>query len=492
MEPNVRVLPSLPHPSTDDSAARRHWSAITIAVAWELARREHRVRPAALAAARDHATWRLSPTASLAECEAVASAAARDFLDRRGGVYAAYAPDPDAELLPGPAWRDAVLGSVTPLHEAVFRLHYGDGVPLEELARRLEVDASWVRAAREAVRELVRVVVAEDGVSTEGWAPERLDRLAGRVALAAGDRCPGPGGLGTDLGRAHAETCPRCARALRLLREGVIAAADLFAPPVEHRVPPGPSEFLALSLHVDARAALRSLAAALPGFVRVDADTLVGPASDAAVETIRSAAREGAPRRAQVRVVRATAPGRLAEDPVAGPAVVGPAVERLRELLGAMPWGEARGVDPLPETLPAPPSAARWWAAAALVLGLASVAGVVATRPPPSAPAVELVASRAGSEVIFDTSDRAYVDVASLTSAHSEVLFHSTRPADKAALATGDGRFRVPADTRPVLVVSAAEELVDLPAIVAVAADMADARQRVADRYPSAAIAVVR
>lgn len=486
MEPSPRFLPSLPNPTVDDSAARRHWSAITIAVAWELARRENRVHPKLLDAARDHATWRIGPRAGLAECEAVASAAARDFLQRREGGYAPLEPDPDVELLPLPAWREAVLGSVTPLHEGVFRLHYGDGVPIDELARRLEVEVAWVRAAREAVRELVRVVVAEDGVSTAGWIPERVDRLVARVALAAGDRCPGPGGLGTDLGRAHAESCPRCARALRLFREGVIAAADLFAPPVEAPVPPPGATLIAIEVHVDARRSARPLAQALPGFVRVDPDTLVGADSEAAVEALRQAAREGTPRRAALRVVRASVPGRVVDG-----VVVGLALERLRAELSPVPWGEVRGLEVLPEPLPPPPSAARWWAAAALCLGLAGVAGVVATRPPAAAPSVSLVASRAGDEVRFDTSDDAFVDVAAVSPSRSEVIFHSAHPSDKAALATGDGRYRVPADDRALLVVSASEPLLDLPAIVLAAADMAEAKQRVLGRYPSAAVAVV-
>ncbi|MBM4368294.1 MAG: hypothetical protein FJ102_18925, partial [Deltaproteobacteria bacterium] len=64
--------------------------------------------------------------------------------------------------------------------------------------------------------------------------------------------------------------------------------------------------------------------------------------------------------------------------------------------------------------------------------------------------------------------------------------------AEKAAIATGDGRFRLPADSRAILVVSAGEELRDMAGIVAAASSAEDARRRVRARYPSAAALLVR
>ncbi len=486
MEPKLRVLPTVTNPALEN-AARRHWSAITVAVAWELARCHAKVRAPLLEAARDHALWRVGAEAGLAEAETVAVTAARDYLDRRQGKYASFAEDIDAGLLPDPRWREAVLGSVTPMHEAVFRLHYGDGVPLEAVARKLQVDPSWVRPAREAVRELVRAVVAEDGVATDGWTSERLDRLVSRVALAAGDRCPGPGGLATDLGRAHAEECPRCGRALRLFREGVVAPADLFAPPNEAPVPPRPESMLLVELHPDHRRHAKALDTALPAFVRVDPDTLVGPPSDAAHAALVELALEGRPPRLGLRLVAASVPGALRDR-----VVIGHALERLREGARTLPWGEVRGVERLPEPLPPPPSAARWWATAGLFLTLAVGAAVLATRPTEPEALYEVAAVREGAALFFDTSDEAFVDVAAIGPSHAELLFHSATRAEKAAIAAGDGRFRLPADGRAMLVVAADEELTDMAAIVAAASSADDARRRVRDRYPTAAAVLVR
>ncbi len=486
MEPKLRVLPTVANPALEN-AARRHWSAITVAVAWELARCQSKVRAPLLEAARDHALWRVGIEATLAEAETVAASAARDYLDRRQGKYAPFIDDPDAGILPDPRWREAVLGSVTPMHEAVFRLHYGDGVPLDSVARKLEVDLSWVRPAREAVRELVRAVVAEDGLSTDGWGADRLDRLVARVALAAGDRCPGPGGLATDLGRAHAEECPRCGRALRLFREGVVAPADLFAPPNETPVPPPAERLLLVELHPDHRRHAKALDAALPTFVRVDPDTLVGPPGEAVHAALVELALEGKPPRAALRLLAAAVPGALRDR-----VVIGQALERLRDGARTLPWGEARGVDPLPDPLPPPPSAARWWATAGVFVTLAVGAAVLATRPAEPQPRFEVAAERAGDAVVFDTSDEAFVDVAAIGPSHAELLFHSATPAEKAAIATGDGRFRLPADTRAILVVAASEELADMAEIVAAASSADDARRRVRDRYPTAAALLVR
>ncbi|MBM4389574.1 MAG: hypothetical protein FJ090_00520 [Deltaproteobacteria bacterium] len=486
MEPKLRVLPTVANPALEN-AARRHWAAITVAVAWELARCQSKVRAPLLEAAREHALWRVGADASLAEAEAVAAAAARDYLDRRAGKYAPFVDDPDDGILPDPRWREAVLGSVTPMHEAVFRLHYGDGVPLESVARKLEVDLSWVRPAREAVRELVRAVVAEDGISTEGWAAERLDRLVTRVALAAGDRCPGPGGLATELGRAHAEECPRCGRALRLFREGVVAPADLFPPPNEIPVPPAAQRLVLVELHPDQRRHARALDAALTTFVRVDPDTLVGPPGEAAHAALVELALEGKPPRAALRVASAAVPGALRDG-----VVIGHVLARLRELARTLPWGEVRGVEPLPDPLPPPPSAARWWATAGLLVTFAVGAAVLATRPAEQGARFELAGARVVDTVVFDTSDEAYVDVAAIGPGHAELLFHSTTPSEKAAIATGDGRFRLPADSRAILLVSAGEELRDMAEIVAAASSAEDARRRVRDRYPSAAALLVR
>lgn len=485
MEPAPsRTLPTLSIPASDQGPARRHWAALTVAVAWELARVLPTLRPQLLSAARQHAAWRLPPSAGLAETESVAAAAARELLQRRAGRYPRWELDPDVDLLPDPRWRQAVIDTATPLHEAVFRLHYGDGVPLEELAPRLRVDLSWLRPAREAVRELVRVIVGEDGVATEGWDEPRVDRLVARVALAAGDRCPGPGGLATEIGRAHGESCPRCGRALRLIREGVLGPGDLYAP--DTPVPPANETLTLLQLHPEGRKHLKGLAAALPGAIRVGDDQFVVVGSEAIDLAVRELAEAATPDRRMLRIVRASVPGTLAEG-----MVIGAALESLRELVQILPWGEVRGLEALPEPLPPPPSAIRWWAAAGLVGCLAIAAGVMAMSASEPGPAFDVTARRDAGGVRWDTDDNAFVDVIAVSGDRAELLFHSTSPADKAVLATGDGAYHVDVDDREVVIVATTSEFGDGPLVLA-APTGAQARQLIRARLPEAAVVIVR
>lgn len=485
MEPAPsRTLPSLSIPASDQGPARRHWAALTVAVAWELARVLPNVRPQLLHAARQHAAWRLPAGAGLAETESVAAAAAREILQRRAGRYPRWELDADLDLLPDPRWRQAVIETATPIHEAVFRLHFGDGVALEELAPYMKVDLAWLRPAREAVRELVRVIVGEDNVSTEGWDDARVDRLVARVALAAGDRCPGPGGIATEIGRAHGESCPRCGRALRLIREGVLAPGDLYAP--DTPVPPANETLTLLQLHPEGRKHLRGLLAAMPGAVRVGDDQFVFVPSPTTDLALRELAEEATPDRRMLRIVRASVPGTITEG-----ILIGGALESLRELVQILPWGEVRGVDALPDPLPPPPSAMRWWAAAGMVATLAVAAGVLAMTTSAPVAQYEVSASRDAGGVRWDTDDKAYVDVLAIAPDRAELLFHSASPADKAVLATGDGAFRVDVDDREVVIVVTPTEFGDTSLVLA--AQSADqARERIRARLPEAAVVIVR
>jgi hypothetical protein len=487
LEPSLRALPTLPNPTHDDCAARRHWSAITIAVAWELARALPKVHPAVLTAARDHAAHRVPVNASLPEAEAVAVAATAEFLGRKRGIYALWHADPDWDILPDPRWRDAVIESVTPLHEAVFRLHYGDGVPLEELAVRLKVDLSWLRPAREAVRELVRTIVAEDGVSTKDWEPARLDRLVLRVALAASDRCPGPGGLGTDAGRAHSDNCPRCSRAFRLFRDGVFAPGHLFAPPNETPVPALGQRLVALQVQGDDKRAIRAIAELFPTAICPSRDFYIFPYFEGFDQPLRELCEAGTPAREHLRLAVIDAVGRVESG-----VIVGAAYEQCRDVVGAMPWGETRGIEALPAKLPPPPSAARYWAAALLIGSLAAAAAFIAFSPPTPEAIYALTASRVGDEVVFDTDDGAYVDILSVSEASSQLVFHSESTADKAVLSTGDGRFRVVVDHRSVLVVASNEPIAGSRGVVGRANSVGEARDLLRSEYPGAAVVVVR
>jgi hypothetical protein len=329
------------------------------------------------------------------------------------------------------------------------------------------------------------VIVADDGVPTEGWDDARLDRFVSRVALAAGDRCPGPGGLATDIGRAHGESCPRCGRALRLIREGILAPGDLFSP--DGAVPPANTTLTLVHVHPDARRQHKLVARALEGAIRVTEDQFVFAGGEEALLPLRELTEAGTPPRTQLRVVRLSVPGRIADG-----VLLGRAFDSLQEAVQILPWGEARGVAALPDPLPPPPSAARWWAVAGLVASLAAVAAVAAMQSGEPAPRYALEATRTADGVVFDTDDEAFVEVYAVAPERAEVLFHSETAADKATIATRDGRYRTAADDRPLVLVASPVAIPDASTIVAAARDAADARVRLHARYPEADIVVLK
>ncbi len=485
----MEAPPAAPRQAPPVDPLRRLWGPVTIRVAWDLIRSRVDVRPPTLRAARDHALWRLPPGADLADAEAVATAAVDDYLGRSAGRYQPFELDPDLDILPTPAWRQSVLAASDSFHEAVLRLHYADGLPLEEVERRTSLETALLRGARDAVRELVRAVLAEDGVSVEGWDPARLDRLIVRIATAAGDLCPGPGGLATEAGRVHADDCPRCSRALRMFREGVLSPGDLFPPEDGACLPTGTLDLVCIGVHPDARRHLRALARAFgdAGRLLVD-DMLLVDATRADVPAILiDAAERGAPPAARMRILKRTVQGRWVPR-----AVVGPGPDQVLARIQGLGWGEADGLDPLPEPLPPPPSAARWWVGAGLAAVLAAAAGVWTLRSVDGA-AMPLHAAVEPGSVVFDTDEAAWVEVIALRAGRAEVVFHSGTPGDKGQLATGDGRYRVTADADAFVVVAGPRALDGLDRVLGVLPPGAERPvdvlvERLRERYPEAAV----
>ncbi|MES2638896.1 MAG: hypothetical protein V4850_05420 [Myxococcota bacterium] len=459
-------LPTAIPPRPTPDPLRRLWGPITIRVAWELLRAGVQPRPPTLRAARDHALWRLPADVGLADAETRTSAAVEDYLARCGGRYTAPTPDPDLDVLPSPAWREGMLAASDPIHEAVLRLHYADGLPLEEVERRTSLETALLRGARDAVRELARSVVGEDGVSLEGWEPARLDRLLVRIATAAGDLCPGPGGLATEPGRAHAEGCPRCSRALRMFRGGMLSPGDLFPPEDGVCLPTGTVDLCCVSVHPDARKHARTLTRVFGDAVRLlqEEDVLLVDAARVDLTAILvDAAERGAPPAASMRIVRRVVAGRWVPR-----AVIGPGVDTLLGTLQGMTWGEVDGLEPLPEPLPPPPSAARYWVGAVFVGLLAVAAGVWASLPVPTTTDVMLEARAEADGVVFDTDDEAWIEVIALRGATADVVFHSETPGDKGKLATGDGRFRMQTEADAIVLVASRSRLVGIDRVLGV------------------------
>ena len=453
LTPSPEVLLGTP-PVVDPR--RRLWIPLTIRVAWELVKSGVGCRLAVLREARDHVLWSLPNNVGLEEAEVRASAAVAQLVSRWRGVYAPMEIDPDVALFVDPAWRELIAGSADSYCDAVFRLHYADGLPLEEVGRRTGAEASHLRAAREGIRAMARALLLEDGLSTQGWEGARLDRLVGRIACAAGDRCPGPGGLATESGRAHADNCPRCSRALRLMREGALSPSDLF-PPDHGGLPAGELDLLLVMVHPDARRQMRTLRKTFgEATILLDADTLM--VDTAAVPDhelrLRRLAENGTPGAAQMRILRKRFASRMGRR-----SVLGPAPELARAATAGMAWGDVLGTPSLPEPLPPPPSAARLWASALVVTGLAVLVGAVALLPAAPEGDVRVEARHIGDGVAFTTEDRAMVDVVAVRSGVPTVVFHSDDPFSKAQLATGDGRYAWRGEADAYLVVGSTTPL---------------------------------
>ena len=147
---------------------------------------------------------------------------------------------------------------------------------------------------------------------------------------------------------------------------------------------------------------------------------------------------------------------------LATPAVV----ERIRE----RPWAEVDGCGVLPEKLPEPPPAARWWAGAALACLLAVLAGVFALRDVPPEPSYPVLveATRDGAIIEADLGvhDDAYLLVVARQGEELLLLHASEQPWDKARYATGEGDYSLAVEADEVLVASSstAFEEVDLAA----------------------------
>lgn len=474
-----------------DDPRRRLWGPVTVRVVWELVLAGIRVRPQVVREVREHALWMIRPDAEVHEADVLAAEATRDWLARVDGTYLGFTPPPDLDIEPTVRWREAIHDPADVVHDAVFRLHYGDSVRLDEIEQRTRIDGVLLRGAREAVREMARQVLAQDGLDTSGWDVGRLDRLLTRIAVVGGDQCPGPGGLATEVGRAHAADCPRCTRVLRLLREGLVSPSDLFPPEETACLQEGTVDALLLQVQPDKKRHLKGLLAATGGRM-LDRDTVVvdlgaTPGVDAA---LRELAERGAPAATELRAVRRTIRGRWGKRVLLGPGVL----DLLRDI-GALPWGEVRGIERLPEVVPPPPSAARWWTGAGLFGILALFAGVLVSLPDRPQAEVELRAQAAPDGVRFDAGEDAFVDVVALRAGGASVAFHSATPADKGDLATGDGQYALVAAGDAFLVVGARSALDDLDRVLAGFAggvDPAELAERVRDRYPTAAVEVVR
>jgi hypothetical protein len=476
-------------PAAVEDPHRRHWGPVTVRIVWDLVGLGIKPRPQLLREVREHALLSLGEHADTLEAEDVASAALVDWLKRREGKYDPVERSEVQDILPDPRWRLAVLDGCEPLHEAVFKLAYGDGVLLEDVVRRVGVEAAWVRASVEALRSIGRAVVAEDGVSTEGWTDAHVDTLLARIANAAGNACPGPEGLLTDLGRAHAEHCPRCNRAHRLIAGGFLSPNALFAPEDGPTLAASSMDLLCLQLHPDARRHARVVREQFGDHGRLVRGELLlinVPAVPDLEDRLAALTERGVPRLEHLRGVRGVVRAQWGRQ-----AVLGPGPMQLVDALKSSEWGAVHGVGALPEVLPPPASPLRWYGSLVLAALIAVAAGLYSWTHSALPPRYAVTGVRQHEQVIFDTEDAAYVDVVAVDGRVGSALFHSAEPADKGAIATGDGRYAVESNAEYVAVVTADQPIENVVGLAALAENPRRFAAAVQDAIPGAGVTVL-
>ncbi|MFT5682629.1 MAG: hypothetical protein ACI8RZ_003551 [Myxococcota bacterium] len=451
---------------------RNLWRPVTVRVAWELIVSRIKVHPAVLSDAREHVLRCLPDGVGVDEAERLASIYCQDFLKRvRKGQYRRPNIDDDFTLAVPQNWRSRLMDVLDPIADSVFRMHYADGYRMAVVQQHIALDSGTLLAAREGVRAAARVILSGDGMSLASWSDARLDLLISRIANQAAANCPGPVGLLSDTGRAHADHCPRCSRALRLITAGALAPSDLFLPDRAEILPEDRIELLALLLHPDARHHDEDVEEALgPEAINAGADCWLLPGADltGVGEHLSRLAEQNSPPRHQLRGALLTGPGRWSRGVLLGPLPVY-ALEAAR----ARPWSEVDGIGELPPPLPPPPRATRWWAAALLSGGLAVLAGTSALSPqaPPPLCPIEAEFER-GEDTLtarFDTNDLAIVDVVALSSGpdgDALQLFVRDEGVTKGRFATGEGDYQITLPAYQVAIISSPDGVASLSALM--------------------------
>ena len=436
-----------------------------------------RVRPMLLQDAREHVLRCLTPGASHDEAERLASLYTRDFLRRiKKKRYRRPEPDADVNFVVPRVWRGRLLDMLDPIGQMVLRAHYGDGYTLPEVERSTRYHRRALARTREHVRAAARGLLSTEGTDVSSWDEKRLDTMIRRVANQAEPGCPGPGGLLSPAGEVHARSCPRCSRALRLIRWGTISPNDLFLPENLDPFSLQTCKLLAVLLHPDGRKHHAAVAAALgEDAISVGRDCWLIDAEDLSgvKVALSSLAQQNTPPRHLLRGALVHGLGRWSQQVLLGPLPVS-AIEAAR----GRPWAEVDGIGELPPPLPAAPRATRWWAIAAVMGLLAGLTGYNALRPissPPSCPVqARFDVSPEGVVARFDTDDMAIVDIVSWE-ADAFRLVAQGASAEKGRWATGEGDFQLalPGAER-VLVISSPDGVSQLPILLEQVSDSPD------------------
>jgi hypothetical protein len=470
------------------------WIVVTVRVAWEFVNEGIRLSPAALDEAREH-VLRSMPEDSLDSdrAEVLARAFASEYLRRvRHRDYSRVAELEDVDIHVPRGWALRLEGSATEVEEAVYRLHYGDGLSLDEVQRRYpSLGISRLIAAREGIRELARSYAVEEGHISETWSEARLDRLLCRVASRPKGSCPGPHDLLLPAGLEHADQCPACSRAVRLIRAGVLRVEDLV--PDASRVPELATSMgvFAILLHPDARKYRKRLVRSLGTMAHpVGLDTWLIAEGDLrhVIPVLHALCEEASPHRHHLRGSLLRGCGRWSRGTLLGPLAVD-CIEAAR----SRTWSDMGAVCQLPKALPPPPRATLWWAAAALAGVAAAGAWHWVHRVPPQPPEapIEAVFTRLdrGWKVRFDTPDLAWVDVV-IQEQGAMRLYREKVLAGKGAWSTGEGDYELMVPGEQVLVVASPDGIENMGSMLVDASDRREPlhalAEEIIDSYPEA------
>jgi len=481
---SIRPAPStFGHPLPN----RQVWLPITVRVAWELVLNGVKVRPRVLHDAREHVLRCLPSGVGGDEAERLATMLTRDYIERvRHGRYRRVTLEREDAIPVSRLWRKRLVTALDPVGDAVFRLHFGDGMSMELVEERTALPNTTLAAARDGVRETMRAILSREGVHPaeadpdraqidgDRWRNAKLDVLLTRVACLPEPGCPPPVGLLSDIGRSHADECPRCSRAVRLVRGGLLSMTDLLAP--DEGLGPGATSaevdfqterMMALLIHPDARRHKKKLD-------RMLGDRVVPIGPDAYLVRsdhvewvgllLRQIAPLGTPPRHHLRGAVVEGGGRWS-----GGTLLGPLPILALELARARPWADFGSTLNLPPPLPRPPRATSWWASAGLAAAGALAAAIWVLSPQELPPEVPIEASfqRHNSHwnVRFDTDELAVMDVVVHRDGRLDII-HSSLMAEKGRFATGMGDYVVDLTGDGVALISSQAGIPELPALV--------------------------
>ena len=455
-----------PRSSADAAFYQRVWAPVTIRVAWELMVGGAPNDSELLDEAREHALSSISSKLETSQAEERAGFYAREYLERALRARYRCAEWERSAVEPQHQWRQRLVAILDDLGEAIFQLHYGDGLSMDKTAAALKVDNGVSTGSREGVRGGIRSILRNDGVSLADGETREIDRLLTRLAILPAINCDGGANI-LDPSRAeHVGTCPRCIRATRLINAGRIKIKNLIAPASPFRV--SRTTVMALHLHPDVRHKRGDLYRALGcSAVFADEDTLLLDPNlfDNLSETLWELAQEGEPARYYIRGAVAKGPGAWSST-----GLLGPVATKVMELTRSRQWGEIDTIGPLPEPLPGPPPAGRWWLAALVTTLVAVLVGLFVMRSEVSDAAFPIRAEFSVTEelvsVSFDLHDDALVAIVVQGAEGLEVIHQSYNSVEKGQFATGLGDYRLDTDNPRMMLVSSPTALDSLSEMV--------------------------